>query len=342
MDTFAKLPTAEREVYFVEAGARMGFPPHVIEKDFWVCWTLRRVFALECLKDNVLFKGGTSLSKVHKLIERFSEDIDLSIHRASLGFEGETDPANPELSGKKSRKQNEALKEAAQKKVLEEVLPELQLAILGELGAVGWSLVMDASDPDAQSLSFIYPRTGITLEATAYLPPRVKVEFGARSDHWPAITKTVTPYLSEVIEDAFEQSGVVVKAMDATRTFWEKATILHQMAHLPEAKSFPPRYSRHYCDLANMIRGGVYDIAALDESLLAAVVQHKMTFYRSAWASYETAIRGTFRLIPDERRLSELAMDLISMQEMFFYEPPKIEDVVATLRDWQDTFNQTD
>ncbi len=342
MDSFAQLPAAEREVYFVEAGARMGLPPHVMEKDFWVCWTLRRVFELECLKDNVLFKGGTSLSKVHKLIERFSEDVDLSIHRASLGFEGETDPANPELSGKKSRKQSEALKEAAQKKVSEDVLPELNALILSKLGASDWSLGMDATDPDAQSLAFEYPRTGVTLAASAYLPPSVKLEFGARSDHWPAITKTVTPYMSEVLEGEFENPGVVVKAMDATRTFWEKATILHQMVHLPESKVFPARYSRHYCDLADMIKAGVGAAAAQDTNLLAAVVQHKMTFYRSAWASYETAERGTLQLIPCERRLAELAIDLVSMREMFFRQAPLIGDVVETLREWQNAFNQTD
>jgi hypothetical protein len=341
MDAFAKLPAAEREVYFVEAGARMGLPPHIIEKDFWVCWTLRRVFALKCLKGNVLFKGGTSLSKVHKLIERFSEDVDLSIHRSSLGFEGATDPANPELSGKQSRKQSEALSVAAQKKVEGEVLLELRAAIAAELGAADWSLEMDSTDPDGQSLAFVYPPTGATLAANDYIRSAVKVEFGARSDHWPAITKTVTPYMSEVLEDQFEKPGVVVKAMDAPRTFWEKATILHQMAHLPEEKIFPPRYSRHYCDLANMIQAGVGDAAAADTDLLAAVVQHKMTFYRSAWASYETAVRGTLQLIPDEPRLAELSVDLDSMAEMFFRKAPKIDDVVATLRDWQDAFNQT-
>ena len=62
MDVFAQLPDAEREAYCREAAALMGLPPHLIEKDFWVCWTLKRVFAMETVADNLLFKGGTSLS----------------------------------------------------------------------------------------------------------------------------------------------------------------------------------------------------------------------------------------------------------------------------------------
>jgi hypothetical protein len=307
-----------------------------------VCWTLRRVFALECLKDNVLFKGGTALSKVHKLIERFSEDADLSIHCASLGFAENADLVNPKLPNKGRRKPSDALKEAAQQKVAEEVQPEFDLLRVAELRGSGWSLEMDTTDADAQSLKFVYPLSGITLAPNASLPPSVKIECGARSDHWPASTKTMTPYLSEVLAGEFEDPRVVVKAMDATLTFREKATILHQMAHLPEAKTFTARYSRHDCDLANMIDAGVDDAAARDADLLAAVVQHEMTFDRSAWTSDETAARGTLQLIANGRRLAELATDLTSMQEMFFNGVPRFEDVVETLREWQDHFNQTD
>jgi len=94
--------------------AHLGLPPDVIEKDFWVCWTLKRLFALKSVGGDLLFKGGTSLSKAFGLIRRFSEDIDLSIHRASLGFSGDSDPAH--LTGKPFKRTNEALGKAAQKK----------------------------------------------------------------------------------------------------------------------------------------------------------------------------------------------------------------------------------
>ena len=128
--------------------------------------------------------------------------------------------------------------------------------------------------------------------------------------------------------------------MDVRRTFWEKATILHQMAHLPDEKPFPSRYSRHYSDVADMISARVGEQAAVDDDLLAAVVKHKETFYRSAWAKYDTAHRGTLRLLPSENRISDLGKDLASMGEMFFGEPPDFDSMLKILREWESNYNR--
>jgi hypothetical protein len=340
MDTFARRPAVDRATYFREAAARMGLPPHVVEKDFWVCWTLKRLFSLESLKEHLLFKGGTSLSKAYRLIHRFSEDIDISIQRESLGFGGEKDPANPKLSNKARTRQVDALADAAKSQIFEKVFPELDQMIRNQGLNEDCTLTKDDTDPDQQSLAFAYPRTELTQDATAYLRPSVKIEFGARSDHWPAEIKGVQPYLAEAIPGAMQDSRTEVKVMDVRRTFWEKATILHQLAHLPADKPFPARYSRHYCDVAEMITAKVADEAANDEKLLKAVVEHKQTFYRSAWANYPTAIRGTLRLLPPEERVADLSKDLDSMREMFFDQPPELKQVLQTLEDWLSTFNR--
>ena len=86
MDDFAKLPSEERQTYFEQAAAQRGLTAQVIEKDFWVCWGLRRLFSLSEFRDHLTFKGGTSLSKVYQAIERFSEDVDVAIDRSFLGF----------------------------------------------------------------------------------------------------------------------------------------------------------------------------------------------------------------------------------------------------------------
>jgi hypothetical protein len=112
------------------------------------------------------------------------------------------------------------------------------------------------------------------------------------------------------------------------------------MAHLPEGKPFPARYSRHYSDLTAMIKAGIGDEAAEHEGLLQAVVDHKTAFYRSSWANYETATRGSLRLIPTGDHLAELKSDLGSMQEMFFGEPPQLDDILTTLGKWETNFNQ--
>ena len=72
---FLQLPTDERRTYIEQAAIRRDLSPVILEKDFWVCWLLGILF----VADDLVFKGGTSLSKVFGVIERFSEDIDLSL-----------------------------------------------------------------------------------------------------------------------------------------------------------------------------------------------------------------------------------------------------------------------
>ena len=86
MDDFVKLNPEERRIFFEGTSAPRNMQAQIVEKDFWVCWTLKELFRLPTIGEHLIFKGGTSLSKVFKIIERFSEDIDVSIDRTFLGF----------------------------------------------------------------------------------------------------------------------------------------------------------------------------------------------------------------------------------------------------------------
>ncbi len=87
MNTFIQLSSEERNLYCRQAAERMEtpLPAAVIEKDFWVCWTLNLLNEIPELRGNITFKEGTSLSKAWGLIERFSEDIDIAINRKVFG-----------------------------------------------------------------------------------------------------------------------------------------------------------------------------------------------------------------------------------------------------------------
>ncbi|MCX6340678.1 MAG: nucleotidyl transferase AbiEii/AbiGii toxin family protein [Candidatus Aureabacteria bacterium] len=88
MDQIAKSPVDERARLFQEAAdLRPRIPSFVMEKDFWVCWTIKRIFTSVDIPLHLIFKGGTSLSKVFHVIDRFSEDVDLSFDRRELGFD---------------------------------------------------------------------------------------------------------------------------------------------------------------------------------------------------------------------------------------------------------------
>lgn len=100
MDGFLKLTDARRRDLCALAGEELDIDPASIEKDFWVCWTLRELFTLTEFGNRLTFKGGTSLSKGWKLIERFSEDIDVVIDRDALGFGGNAAPDAPGITSK--------------------------------------------------------------------------------------------------------------------------------------------------------------------------------------------------------------------------------------------------
>jgi len=101
MTEFMALPNEEKKLYFEKVGEIKGLPYYMVQKDFWVCWTLQRLFLLPDLKNHFTFKGGTSLSKIFGVIKRFSEDIDISIEKNVLGFTNERDPE--QVQGQKKR-----------------------------------------------------------------------------------------------------------------------------------------------------------------------------------------------------------------------------------------------
>jgi hypothetical protein len=128
MDDFGRLPGEERRAYFQEAADRLDLSAQIIEKDFWVCWSLKRLFSLDEFRGHLTFKGGTSLSKVHHVIERFSEDVDVAIDRGFLGFGGDMEPERGG-SGKEQQRRVDGLKAACQSTIADRLAPQLQQAI---------------------------------------------------------------------------------------------------------------------------------------------------------------------------------------------------------------------
>lgn len=339
MDVFAQSSPENRRDGFVQTAASRRMDPIIVEKDFWVCWTLKELFRLQEIGEHLIFKGGTSLSKVFRIIERFSEDIDVSIDRTFLGFGGANEP---EAGGSNKEKQRrvDALKKACQKKIATGLHPALEAAIKSKITATeAWSLRNDDEDPDQQTLLFEYPSSFAPV-SVGYIRQAVKIEMGARADHWPCETKTVTPYVAEQFPQGFKEGSCAVKVLSAERTFWEKATILHAEFHRPTDKPIPERFSRHYCDFYELIRKGVANSAVQKLDLLARVAEHKSLFFRSASAKYGEAVRGTLRIAPPEHRLKPLQDDYGKMQQMFFGEPPNFDSIIALLSQWELEFNR--
>jgi hypothetical protein len=325
---FWQIPEPARRTVFADASERLHILPHMVEKDAWVCWTLRELFALPGAHDHFIFKGGTSLSKVWKVIHRFSEDIDISLSREWLGFSGARDP-EAAASRKQRAKLLDELSAACAEKLATVVAPALRARIAAACDSAGWSL--DVSPDDPQTLLFAYPTVYDEGATAGYVRPVVKIKCGARSDRWPVSPQPLAPYLAEAFPQAFPDASFNVPVLGIERTFWEKATILHAEAHRPVDKPVPDRFSRHYADLAALASHPECEAALARTDLRERVVAHKQVFFAASWASYETAVPGTFELLPSPQRLTALAADYRAMQDMFFRPPSPWSDIVATL-----------
>lgn len=325
MDKIVMLSEQERAAVFMETAAAKKMGPGVVEKDFWVVWVLGRLFSSDLLADKILFKGGTSLSKVFGLIERFSEDIDLILDW------NEVAPENPNLDRSKTKqdKFNKAVPVLSRKYIEQTFLPEVQRLLNGVCSAE-----VEPGAPDVINIK--YPASF----ESGYLRPEIRLEIGPLALWTPNARYEIRTYVAEVFPDLFENSSCYVNAIKAERTFWEKATILHAEAFRPENKPHLARYSRHYYDLAMMAGNKEVKSAALgDLELLHSVVIFKSKFYPASWANYDLAKPGSFQLLPPNHNFKGIADDYKQMQVMLYGEIPTFEHLMETLQCLEDEIN---
>lgn len=339
MDEFLAFSEVRRRVVCEQAQDKLGLPPATIEKDFWVCWTLKKLFNLPEWGSKLTFKGGTSLSKGWALIERFSEDIDIVIDRDALGFGGDNAP-DCAPSKKQTHKRLDGLKTASQQCVNRTLLPLLSKAVTLDMPeGLSWQIDADPEDPDEQTLLFAYPTA--FAEQTAYLPQSVKIELGARSDTEPTENIEIQPYLTDAFPDLFPQAHFLVRAVSRERTFWEKAMLLHEETFRPPDKKRKARMARHYYDLYCLIQAGIGHNAAGDLDLFERIAAHRQVYFRYTWVDYDTLSPGRLKLVPPDTQLSAWKSDYTAMKgEMFFGTPPEFEELMETVRVFQDDFNR--
>lgn len=335
---FAQLPPEDRRLAITNATLGMQLQPAIVEKDFWVSWLLGLLFAHPELQRQIVFKGGTSLSKVFGVIDRFSEDIDLCLVPSFVGADAEGFDALTSR-GKRDAAVLEMQRLCAQKTEAV-VMPALEEAITQVLGAApqGAWLRYDL-DADAKSpiVFFQYPASG--LADFEYLKREVKLELGTLTDQQPTGTYPVRPLIADAFPQVFTDWSARVTALELQRTFWEKATILHAEHHRPPEQPTPVRYARHYFDMARLLAHADADRFLADRRQCARVVDWKSRVFARAWARYDLAAPGTFRLLPAGSRQAALAQDYATMRPMFLSEPPAFDALLETLTKAEATLN---
>ena len=293
----------------------------VVEKDFWVCWTLKHLFEHPELSKLLIFKGGTSLSKVFGLIDRFSEDIDLILDWRVVTDE---DPM-ADRSNTQQDKLNERMIDLAREYIAGDLFCMLNDA-LGQ----HCKIEVNTGEKDLGHIVRVqYPETSNAVN----LLPFIQLEVGPLASWLPHSEHTVRSYAAEDYPDQFDNPDCHVRAIDAERTFWEKATILHHEANRPETSPVPARYSRHYYDLYLMTQSDVKERALADLGLLQDVVEFKSRFYPRGWARYDQAKPGSLKLIPPEHVHKVMRKDYDAMQDMIFGRRPSFDVIISGLRE---------
>lgn len=318
------------------AAGQTGRPAHLLEKDIWVVWTLSAIYRSP-LASKVTFKGGTSLSKVYKIIDRFSEDIDLTYDIRELVPDMLREGNPIPVSSSHEKKITSTVRNRLPEWVETMVKPVIERG----LTAYGLQATLTIAGRENEKLIVAYPavKTG-----TGYSSATIQMEFGARATGEPHKTHSVACDMATVI-NGVEFPTAQPLVMAAERTFWEKATAAHVFCLQGRLRG--ERYSRHWYDLAAMAKTRHFDNAACDRDLAQQVAEHKSMFFAEKDAEgskvdYFKAVTGSLQLIPEGASLAALESDYAAMLEdgLLALNQPSFSEIVESCRAIQEQVNQ--
>ncbi|MBR0452659.1 MAG: nucleotidyl transferase AbiEii/AbiGii toxin family protein [Bacteroidales bacterium] len=310
-NNFHILPQDSKRIVIEQTALKQGLSKQIVEKDLWVSTILEIIFSLP-FANKLVFKGGTSLSKVWGLIDRFSEDIDLAIDRNIFGLEG--DLTIRQL--KKLRKASslfvcnefcEALVNAVKKYGLEEYL-----TIEAQPNGEG-----DNTYPEPRKIFIIYKSLFDT--ELSYVKPQIILETGSRSLFEPTQKSSINSMVSDAIPTI--QTSVVkaeITTAVAAKTFLEKAFLLHEL-FTTNACFRAERKSRHLYDLEKMMDKEFAIGAIKDDELWNTIHHHRNVFTHVHDVDYSPDIRDRIVLVPPTEHFQTWAADYADMQSSMIY-----------------------
>jgi predicted nucleotidyltransferase component of viral defense system len=320
MNRWYHVPDRDKRIAYDQLGEQTNLPAFAVEKDWWVVQTLTILFELE-IGNHLVFKGGTSLSKAWKIIERFSEDIDLAVDRSYFGFQGDL-----------KKNQRTKLRKTAQTYIIDNVLPELQKSFktkgLIEVRIEPEEIV--SSDQDPIILSVYYPNV---IETPGYIQPRVQIEIGCRSLREPFENRPILSMVDELYPKSnFAQAAIEIPTVLPERTFLEKLFLLHEEFQRPKDKIRVDRLSRHLYDIFQMSKKGHGQKAIENMDLYGTIVKHRHSFTRLGGVDYNLHQPQTIDFIPPEYLHRAWESDYIKMQEQMIYgDSPKFSELMEYL-----------
>jgi len=310
MNEFLKISDKRQTNAFEKVAKTLKIVPQAVEKDVWVTAILRALFALP-YAEHLSFKGGTSLSKCYHLIERFSEDIDIAVNRAFLGY-----------SGTLSKTQiGSHLRRAACSFVREKLQFDLSKEIENqEIDKNLFSVevnITPISTTDPEIIEVYYKSLYNEL---SYLKPIVKLEISGRSMSGPLKKVALQSFADKEFPTAtFTERPFVVNAVVPERTFLEKVCLLHEEFAKSQEFIRSERMSRHLYDLVKMFDTCIAEKSLSDRGLYQSIVEHRKTFIGLKGFDYNTLAPETINIIPPDNIIAQWRKDYETMRETMIY-----------------------
>lgn len=333
-NNYFSLSEGDQRRVLQQTSAKYGLPPQAIEKDLWVSTILQIVFTLP-FSDKIIFKGGTSLSKVWHLIDRFSEDIDLAVDRSLFGFEGDL-----------TKKQIKKLRKASSLFVKDTFGPALHEA-LNNHGLSAFCSIVSESDGEGDN-TYPEPRKifvrykSAWAEPLTYLSPIVMLEVGARSllePHESTHIRSMVEELFPTIQTTLVDTEIATAL--ASKTFLEKAFLLHEIFSVEGRGGIADRKSRHLYDLSRMMNKDFALSAINDDKLWESIRHHREIFTSINGVNYEPDVRHRLVLVPREDIQSAWEDDYKSMcSSMIFGNKPTFKQLMEQMAELEGIFHK--
>lgn len=310
MNDYFKLTEEQQRMVITQTANKIGLPVQAVEKDLWVTVILQVLFTLS-FADKLVFKDGSSLSKVWNLIQRFSEDIDLVIDRSIFNSEGDL-----------TKKQLKRLRKESSLFVRDTVVPALKQALklygLSELCIVEAEPDGDGDNtyPEPRKIHIRYK--SLFEERQSYLAPEVMLEIDSRALMEPAETAKVKSMISTnfPINTTIVNSDILTAVPQ--KTFLEKAFLLHELFST-DGGAIANRKSRHLYDLEKMMDSEFALKAITDDELWNTIHHHREVFTHMKDVDYSPDIRDRISLVPPQNVIEEWRKDYEVMQTAMIY-----------------------
>ena len=318
-----------------QASALSGINEKALEKDIWVTLVLDATFKTPYAQ-HLSFKGGTSLSKAWKIIERFSEDIDLSIDRSFYGFtENLSYSQIKKLKRISSEFVSTSFKIELEKSLVKIGVPSNMFSIK----AIPIPETMkDTVDPQEIVVEY-----ASIFEPMEYLPDMIRVEISARSIKESAQLRNVSSLVSEILPELGNlENDFQVWSIEPQITLLEKLFLLHEEFSKQIPKIRHLRMSRHLYDLFKLANSSYAILAINDDLLYKRIIEHRKKFIRQRGIDYNHHERKNISFIPPSHIIDQYKSDFEKMNlNMIYGQAPAFDELINKLNILQDLFRNT-